>query len=111
MASFAWPSVMVLKGSRLLVARTILKYHNTIFVRQNCSCTGPMEASYYSSALVKFPSVCFYCGMGEDSLIDDVELKRKYGIVRPLCSVCKGKGRTHKVSHLNNVTNKKLRIE
>ena len=25
MASFAWPSVMVLKGSRLLVARTILK--------------------------------------------------------------------------------------
>ena len=85
-------------------------YHNAIVVRQNCSCTDPMEASYYSSALVKFPSVCFYCGMGKDSLIDDVELKRKFGIVRPLCSVRKGQGRTHKVSHPNNVTNKKRRI-
>ena len=39
----------------------------------------------------------------KDSLIDDVELKR----VRPLCSVCKGQGRTHKVSHPNNIANKK----
>ena len=62
-----------------------------------------------SSALVKFPSVS-YCGMGKDSLIDDVELKRKFGIVRPLCSVCKGQGRTHKVSHPNNITNKRSRI-
>ena len=67
-------------------------------LRQNCSCTDPMEASYYSSALIKFPSVS-YCGMG--TLINDVELKRKFGIVRPLCSVCKGQGRTHKVSHPN----------
>ena len=46
-----------------------------------------MESSYYSSALVKFPSVS-YCGMGKDSLIDDVELKRKFGIVRPLHVLC-----------------------
>ena len=51
------------------------------------ACTDQMEASYYSSALVKFPSVS-YCGMGKGSLIDDVELKKKFGIVRPLCSVC-----------------------
>ena len=69
-----------------------------------------MEASYYSSALVKFPSVCFYCGMGKDSFIDDVELKRKFGIVRPLCSVCKCQGQTHKVSHPSNITKKSAEL-
>ena len=93
----------------LFSTRTHSPYHNTIVVRQNCSCTDQMEASYYSSALVKFPSVS-YCGMGKDSVIDDVELKKKFGIVRPLCSVCKGQGRTPKVSHSNNITNKRRRI-
>ena len=68
---------------RSVIFRPNSPYYNTIVVRQNCSCTDPMKASYYSSALVKFPSVS-YCGMGKDSLIDDVELKRKFGIVRPL---------------------------
>jgi hypothetical protein len=49
--------------------------------------------------------------MGEDKLVDDADLKRQYGIVRTLCTACKAKGRTHKVSHPNNVMNKKRRIE
>ena len=85
-------------------------YHDTIIVKQNCSCADPMEASYYSSTLVKFSSICVFCGMGEDSLVDDVDLKRQYGIVRPLCLACKTKGKTHKVSHPNNVANKRRRI-
>ena len=85
--------------------------HDTIIVRQNCSCADPMEAAYYSSTLVKFPSVCFYCGLNAEQLVSDIELKRQYGVVRPLCFVCQSQGQTYKVSHPNNVANKRRRIE
>ena len=82
--------------------------HDTVIVRQNCCCADPVEAAYYSSALVKFPPVCFYCGIGgEESLVSEqvAELRRQYGVVRPLCFLCQSEGKTHKVSH-PNVTKK-----
>ena len=74
-----------------------------IVVKQNCSCADLIEATYYSSTLTKCPPVAMLFlqhGRGQP-IVDDVELKRQYGIVRPLCST---KGLTHKVSHPNNVT-------
>ena len=85
-----------------------------IVVKQNISCADPMEASYYSAALVKFPAVCFYCGMNQQSLVSEgvAELKRKYGVVRPLCCTCQSEGKAHRVTHPNNVNaNKRRRIE
>ena len=46
-------------------------------VKQNCSCSDPVEASYNSSTLVKFKQVRFFCGINEDLLVSDVELKRE----------------------------------
>ncbi len=40
----------------------------------------PMEPSYYSAALVKFPPVCYYCGKNEGGLVTGVaELNRSIG--------------------------------
>ena len=35
-----------------------------------------MEAQYYSSKLVSFPLVCYYCGVTEESFVDDDALTR-----------------------------------
>ena len=82
--------------------------HDTVVVRQNCSCADPVEAACYSSTLIKFPPVCFYCGLGVECLVSEgvAELQRQYGVVRPLCFLCQSEGKTHKVSHPNNVTKK-----
>ena len=45
-------------GSTLFPPNSSL--HDTVIVKQNCTCADPMEASYYSSTLVKFTPVCFF---------------------------------------------------
>ncbi len=82
-------------------------FHDTIVVKENISCADPMEASY--AALVKFPPVCYYCGKDEGLVTEGVaELKRSYGVVRPLCCICQSKGKTNKVSHPNNVKRRQV---
>ncbi len=113
-SAFAWPSILV--ESKVYTCGSTLFYpnspfHDTIVVKENISCADPMEASYYSAALVKFPPVCYYCGKDEGGLVTEgvAELKRSYGVVRPLCCICQSKGKTNKVSHPNNV--KRRRVE
>ena len=68
------------------------KFYETIVVRQNCSCVTPVEAQYYSAKLVSFPPVCYYCGLPEESLVNDdeiVQLKQLYAVVRPIYFFCK----------------------
>ena len=36
-----------------------------------------MEAQYYSSKLVSFPLVCYYCGVTEESFVDDDAIKHE----------------------------------
>ena len=55
-----------------------------------------METQYYSAILVSFPPVCYYCGGGEESLIEDdntIELRKEYAVVRPLWFFCKSEGK------------------
>ncbi len=63
-------------GSTLFYPNT--PFDDTIVVKENISCADPMEASYYSAALVKFPPVCYYCGKDEGGLVTEgvAELKR-----------------------------------
>ena len=86
--------------------------HDSIVVRHNCCCADPIEAAYYSATLKKFPPVCFYYGMGEEGLVMEgvAELQQQYSVVRPLCFLCQSDGKTHKVSHPNNVA-KRRRLE
>ena len=61
-------------------------------VRQNIGCVSPMECQYYSAKLVSFAPVCYYCGITEDSFVEDDEtqqLRQEYAVVRPLCFLCK----------------------
>ena len=54
-------------------------------------CASPVEAQYYNTVLVHFPPVCYYCGLGEESLVDDDEMRKLrtcYAVVLPLCFLC-----------------------
>ena len=43
-------------------------HHNTLRER---GCINPIECQYYSSKLVSFPPVCYYCGISEESFVED----------------------------------------
>lgn len=79
---------------------------DTIVVRQNIGCTNPMESQYYSARLVSFQPVCYYCGVTEESFVDDAtiqQLREEYAVVRPLCFLCQSEGKTPFVKMPTNV--------
>jgi len=85
-------------------------YHNRIVVRVSLVCSNNMEAQYYSSVLVHFPPVCYYCGLGEESLVNNEEmneLKESYAIVHPLCFICASDGKQPHCKQPGNVTKKR----
>ena len=44
-------------------------------MREALTCASPNETQYYSAVLVHFPPVCYYCGLGKETLVDDDEMK------------------------------------
>ena len=61
---------------------------NTVVAREAVTCAAPIEFQYYNSVLVRFPPVCYHCGLGEENLIDDDEIKElctMYATVLPIC--------------------------
>ena len=59
-----------------------------------------------SAKLVSFAPVCYYCGITEDSIVEDDEtqqLRQEYAVVRPLCFLCKSEGKTHFMKMPTNV--------
>ena len=65
-----------------------------------------MECQHYSAKLVSFAPVCYYCGITEDSFVEDAEtqqLRQEYAVVRPLCFLCKSEGKTPFVKMPTNV--------
>ena len=65
-------------------------------VREAITRNSPIETQYYSSVLVHFPQVCYYCGLSEETLVDDEqikELRTHYSVVLPLCFVCRSEGK------------------
>lgn len=68
-----------------------------VVVRQNIGCTTTLEAQYYSATLVSFPPACYYCGTGEECLVEDesiCDLRKEYAVVRPICFLRKSEGKT-----------------
>ena len=45
---------------------------------------------------------------GEECVVSEgvTELRSQYGIIQPLCFFCQSEGKTHKVTHPNNVSKK-----
>lgn len=67
------------------------EFHSLVITRQAIGCSSHVETVYYSSTTVSFPDCCFYCGT-QEMLIDDQyisDLKKKFAVVRPLCSLCR----------------------
>ena len=63
-----------------------------VVVRQSIGCTTTLEAQYYSATLVSFPPACYYCGTGEECLVEDEsirDLRKEYAVVQPICFLCK----------------------
>ena len=59
-------------------------------------CSSPIETQYYGATLVHFPPICYHCGMGEESLVNNdhiQELKKQYAIVSPICFLCYSEGK------------------
>ncbi len=51
-------------------------------------CSSPIEPQYYGTTLVRFPPICYHCGIGEESLVNNdsiQELKKQYTSVSPIC--------------------------
>ena len=114
MAANAWLSVLVKNGGAIVYSRNCVlwvdrhvwdsdkkeypasQFYGTIVVRQNCSCAAPVEAQYYSAKLVSFSPVCYYCGLPDESLVNDdeiVHLSKTFAVVRSICFFCKGQAR------------------
>ena len=66
-------------------------YTDTIVVREALVGSSCIETQYYSSVLVYFPPVCYYCRVPEEALVNDDtirELKKSYAVVYPICLLC-----------------------
>ncbi len=90
-----------IKESKLYTCGSVLflpgnKYADTIIVREVLTCNSTIEAHYFSSKSVSFPPICSHCGLSEETLVDDEEikeLKQTYAIVHPICFLCKTEGK------------------
>ena len=82
----------------------------SIVAREALVCSNPIESQYYSAKLVHFPPVCYHCGLGEESLVDNVEiqeLKKCYAIVFPISFLCVHDGKKPHCKKPSNVAKKR----
>ena len=86
-------------------------YYNTICVKESLTCSDPIELAYFSSKLVHFPPVCFWCGLHEDTLVRDgddyAELERNYQTVHAICMICQSEGKKPFTRHPLNAPKRK----
>ncbi|XP_065929132.1 uncharacterized protein [Magallana gigas] len=65
------------------------EFQDKIVVREGINCQAPIETTYYAGKTQLFDGICFHCGDIEPTTSPEIEsLKRKHGIVRPICKTC-----------------------
>ena len=82
-------------------------------MREAIVCSSYIESQYYSSVHVHFEPVCYYCGVGEEALVEDdhvKELKSMYSIVYPICFLCISDGKSPHCNQPLNVAKKRKMI-
>lgn len=81
--------ITAVKESRVYTCgSSLFPEHDGIVSREALVCTSPIEQQYYSAVLVHLPPVCYYCGLGEESFVNNEELKKAYATVHPIFFVC-----------------------
>ena len=81
-------------GSSLFPPDSMVVYK--IVIKEALTCNSPIEAQYYSAVLVKFPPICYNCGLHEESVVEDEEIKELrdcYAVVAPICFLCRSDGK------------------
>ncbi len=103
-----------LKDSRLYSCGGLFpnssQFENAIVVRQALVCNSPTENQYYSATLVNFPPVCYHCGLGEESLVENdyiQELRQCYATVLPICFICLDDGKKPLTKKPNNLAKRR----
>ena len=79
---------------------------SNVVVREAITCASPIELQYYNSVLLHFPPICYFCGLGEENLVNDdhiKELKKSYAIVLPICFNCQSDGKSPFCKQPSNV--------
>jgi len=85
-------------------------YHDSVCVKESLNCGDPIELSYYSATLVRFPLVCYWCGMPEESLVRDAEymdLEKNFQTVHAIFMLCKHDGKEPFTRHPLNAPKRK----
>ena len=101
-------SNLYLCGSSIFIPDS--PYYDSVCVKESLNCGDPIELSYYSAALVRFPLVCYWCGMPEESLVRDAEykeLEKNFQIVHAICMLCKHDGKEPFTRHPLNAPKRK----
>lgn len=78
-------------------------YKENLVVREALVCSWYVKTQYYSSVLVQFPPVCYYCGQCEETLTANSEmkeLKSSYALVYPIHFLCFSKGKRPQPSNM-----------
>lgn len=75
-------------GSPLLPPNNNL--YKNVMCRSNITCAFPIELQYYSSGIGR-NDICCLCA--NDNATLDMELKKKFKTVLPLCNSCKTEGK------------------
>ena len=66
-------SKLYICGSPLFLDDSLLV--SNVIVREAGTCASPIELQYYNSVLLNFPPICYFCGLGEEHLVNDDHIK------------------------------------
>ena len=98
-------------GASLFACDT--SYTDTIVVREALVCSSCIETQYYSSVLVHFPPVCYYCGVPEEALVNDDtirELEKSHAVVYPICFLCLSDRKKSHCKQPSNMARQKAKV-
>ena len=107
-------TIEAIKDSKLYTCGSALlppeSAYANIIVREAIVCSLYLESQYNSSKLVHFQPVCYYCGLGEDTLVNDDDIKKlreNYAVVYPICFLCKSDGKHPHSKQLSNLAKRR----
>ena len=72
-------SKLYICGSPLFLDDSLLV--SNVIVCEAGTCASPIELQYYNSVLLNFPPICYFCGLGEEHLVNDDHIKKSYAII------------------------------
>ena len=70
---------------------------SNVVVWEAITYASPIELQFLNLVLIHFPQICYFCGLGEENLVNDDQIKevwKLYAIVLPICFICQSDGKS-----------------